>query len=137
MKRKIIWIILVGILAGISGGLIHYFYEVPEYNNTIFSAEKEKNIKKIVYWEGGKAVEIKNRLKIKKLYRMLAKEDLKKVEPAEPGKVGHFLMDIHYADSVVELGILNSELTVSSDDEEIAGLYNASDKLLTNLLDIL
>lgn len=115
--------------------IILYSFNIKEYNNSVFTKERYKGLNRIIYWSGGKEIEIKNKYKIKKVYSILAKEELNKSESS--GKDGHMLMDLYYGDDVVKLGILDGELGVDSEDKEVNGFYTTNNNLCEGIRNIL
>lgn len=135
-KLTILGIAIIGTVMLI-GGIYYFTLPKIEYNNTIFTSQRKKELSQITYWVGDKEKNIHPGRKMDQVFALLAGEHLKKDSRKTSEKDGHFSVSLQFDDSVMELGILEGELTVISDNEELDGLYKVSSRFSAYLLKLL
>ncbi len=134
MKKLTIATLTIAILIG---GIYYFTQPKIEYNNSVFTPQRKKELNGITYWVGGKEKNIHPERKMDNVFALLAREPLKKHSHKNSERDGHFSVTLQFEDSVMELGVLDQELTIASDNEKIDGLYEASDDFAGRLSELL
>lgn len=137
MKKLTIIGIAVIATAILIGGIYYFTLPKIEYNNSLFTSQRKKDLTKITYWIGGKEKEINPGRKMDKIFALLAGEHIKKSSHKNSDKDGHFSVNLQFGNSLMELGILDGELTVISDNKDLDGLYKVSNHFSTDLFKLL
>lgn len=137
MKKLTIAGIAIIATAMLMGGIYYFTLPKIEYNNTLFTSQRKKELSQITYWVADKEKNIHPGRKMDQVFALLAGEHLEKDSRKNSERDGHFSVSLQFDDSVMELGILEGELTVISDNKELDGLYKVSSHFSTELFKLL